>query len=167
MLIISALRLVHRQGWLRDCGVRCKVVQIGCEELSNRVQSIEKFLIKSEERFFGKIKSDKWHSAASPRSQSDSFYDPSVSRSSFYSTRSGSKCGPIIGDCLVLMVWFQPHRRLRWECLEVTVILPAPLSPSRIGCRCSCPGNSSTSCTASSWQSDRFVFLQLCVLGIS
>ena len=68
--------------------------------------SIEKFLIKSEEQFFDKVKSDKRHSAASLRSQRDSFYDSSPSRSSFYSTRSGGKCSPIIGDRLVLMLSF-------------------------------------------------------------
>ena len=83
---------------------------IGREELSNRVQSIEKFLIKNEEQFLDKVKLDKRHSAASVRSQRDSFYDSSASRSSFYSTRSGGKCSSIIGDCLVLMFWFQPRR---------------------------------------------------------
>lgn len=48
------------------------------------------------------------------------------------------------------------------------MILPAPLPPSRLGCRCSCPGNSSsTGCTVSSWKSDRFAFLRSCVLAIS
>ena len=48
--------------------------------------SIEKFLIKSEEAFFDKVKVDKRHSAASLRSQRDSYYSDTP-RSSFYSAR--------------------------------------------------------------------------------
>ena len=49
--------------------------------------SIEKYLTKSEEAFFDKVKVDKRESAASLRSQRDSFYHSSASpRSSFYST---------------------------------------------------------------------------------
>ena len=49
--------------------------------------SIEKFLTKSEEQFFDKVKDDKRTSAASLRSQGDSFYNSNASRSSFYSAR--------------------------------------------------------------------------------
>jgi alpha-1,3-glucan synthase len=54
--------------------------------------SIEKFLTKSEEAFFDKVKVDKRSSAASLRSQRDSFYHSNASRSSFYSTRPDCKC---------------------------------------------------------------------------
>ena len=50
--------------------------------------SIEKFLTKSEEAFFDKVKEDKCSSAASLRSQRDSYYhNTNASRTSFYSTR--------------------------------------------------------------------------------
>ena len=52
--------------------------------------SIEKFLTKSEEAFFDKAKEDKRESAASLRSQRDSFYNSSP-RTSFYSTRPDCK----------------------------------------------------------------------------
>ena len=53
--------------------------------------SIEKFLTKSEEAFFDKVKEDKRDNAASLRSQRDSFYG-SGSRSSFFSARPDCKC---------------------------------------------------------------------------
>lgn len=50
--------------------------------------SIEKFLTKSEEAFFDKVKENKRSSAASLRSQRDSYYhNTNASRTSFYSTR--------------------------------------------------------------------------------
>jgi len=52
--------------------------------------SIEKFLTKSEELFFDKLKDDKRENAATLRSQRDSFHS-GASRSSFYSTRPDCK----------------------------------------------------------------------------
>jgi alpha-1,3-glucan synthase len=54
--------------------------------------SIEKFLTKSEEAFFDKVKEDKRENAASLRSQRDSFYHSNTSRSSFYSTGPDCEC---------------------------------------------------------------------------
>ena len=54
--------------------------------------SIEKFLTKSEEAFFDKVKEDKRENAASLRSQRDSFYHSNTSRSSFYSTAPDCRC---------------------------------------------------------------------------
>ena len=56
--------------------------------------SIEKFLTKSEEAFFDKVKEDKRDNAASLRSQRDSFYHSSGAspRSSFFSSRPDCKC---------------------------------------------------------------------------
>ena len=51
--------------------------------------SIEKFLTRSEEAFFDKLKEDKRDNAASLRSQRDSFYHSGASRSSFFSARPG------------------------------------------------------------------------------
>ena len=68
--------------------------------------SIEKFLTKSEEAFFDKVKVDKRHSAASLRSQRESFYDSGGSRSSFYSTRPDCEWSPplIIFSYLVFVL---------------------------------------------------------------
>jgi alpha-1,3-glucan synthase len=52
----------------------------------------EKFLTKNEGAFFDKLKDDKRSSAASLRSQHDSFYNANTSRSSFYSVRPDCKC---------------------------------------------------------------------------
>jgi len=69
--------------------------------------SIEKFLVKSEEAFFDKLKDDKRENAASLRSQRDSFYSTGVSpRSSFYSTRPDCKCRR-----LLLIVHFHSYFR--------------------------------------------------------
>lgn len=46
--------------------------------------SIERFLIKSEEAFFDKVKADKRTTATSLRSQRDSYFDSSAPQSSFY-----------------------------------------------------------------------------------
>ena len=54
---------------------------------SQKELSIEKFLTKSEEAFFDKVKEDKRTSASSLRSQRDSYYHTNASRTSFYSTR--------------------------------------------------------------------------------
>jgi len=54
--------------------------------------SIENFLTKSEEAFFNKVKEDKRETAASLRSQRDSFYHSNTSRSSFYSAGIGCRC---------------------------------------------------------------------------
>ena len=54
--------------------------------------SIEKFLTKSEEAFFDKVKEEKRDTAATLRSQRDSFYHSGASRSSFFSVRPDCKC---------------------------------------------------------------------------
>lgn len=53
--------------------------------------SIEKYLMESEEQFFDDVKKMRRRSAASLRSQRDSFYDTNQSRTSFYSTRPDCK----------------------------------------------------------------------------
>jgi len=59
--------------------------------------SIEKFLTKSEEAFFDKVKEDKRSSAASLRSQRDSgFFHSNASRTSFYSTRPDCEYPPLV-----------------------------------------------------------------------
>lgn len=64
--------------------------------------SIEKFLTKSEEAFFDKVKDDKRSSAASLRSQRDSFYHSNQSRTSLYSTRPDCKCHLLLSTLLRL-----------------------------------------------------------------
>jgi alpha-1,3-glucan synthase len=54
--------------------------------------SIEKFLTKSEEAFFDKVKEEKRGTAASLRSQRDSFYHSGASQSSFFLGRPNCKC---------------------------------------------------------------------------
>ena len=54
--------------------------------------SIENFLTKSEEAFFNKVGEDKRETAASLRSQRDSFYHSNTSRSSFYSAGIDRRC---------------------------------------------------------------------------
>jgi alpha-1,3-glucan synthase len=67
--------------------------------------SIEKFLTKNEEAFFDKLKDDKRSSAASLRSQRDSFYHANPSRSSFYSARPDCKC-PVLSIARSLSLRF-------------------------------------------------------------
>ena len=66
--------------------------------------SIEKFLTKNEEAFFDKVKEDRRSSAASLRSQRDSYYHPNPSRSSLHSTRPDCKCPLLL--IVPLCSWF-------------------------------------------------------------
>ena len=134
---------------------------------SQQELSIEKFLTKREEAFFDKAREEKRSSAASLRSQRDSFYHPNASRTSFYSTRPDCKCSPADGLPL-LMFWPQLRRLMRWGCSEVEKDLKVPRLSSRLGYRCSCLGKLlASSFILSSCHSDRFVVSWSWVLGLS
>ena len=67
--------------------------------------SIEKFLTKNEEAFFDKVKEDRRSSAASLRSQRDSYYHSNPSRSSLHSTRPDCKSPLLL--IVPLCSWFR------------------------------------------------------------
>ena len=67
--------------------------------------SIEKFLTKNKEVFFDKVKEDRRSSAASLRSQCDSYYHLNTLRSSLHSTRPDCKSPLLL--IVPLYSWFR------------------------------------------------------------
>ena len=127
--------------------------------------SIEKFLTKSEEAFFDKVKEDKRENAASLRSQRDSFYHLNTSRSSFYLTAPDCRC-PFLSTISLAQISFQLLRLvMRWVYLVAEESMEVRRLSSRLGCRSSCPGKPSVGrCMVSSWRLHRSVLVVRSVL---